>query len=234
MSTLTPALVASITLANRRVEATKGPGEVFLAYLEFFEDIVTFAAESFWLHSQLQNNCGKQNFDCAKSAHLKDLIDAILASFAKDASGLLHGESEDVVRLGVAEAFLTRLDDLAATTAMGARMSALFSPSLRLADLEWAIDHSRRRYRVRLNVAADTPRITPPDNCITIMRLCDAFSVTMLKTCRWSQTPWSDSDEYASHRLDVINRRRRSLGQTEIRDVCPIGAPLSITEGGAK
>jgi hypothetical protein len=114
-------------------------------------------------------------------------------------------------------------------------MSALFSFSLRRADFVWALDHSRRRYRVRPNVAADTPHISlPPADCITVVRLCDGLKITLRKTCLWSAIPWADSDEYAEHRLGLINRRRRSLGQTEIRDVRLLGAPLSIFEGGAR
>lgn len=85
-------------------------------------------------------------------------------------------------------------------------------------DRVWALDNSRRAYRVRRCQSGDLPdRPWPPSpHLITIVRLPDAFRITLAETCLGARMPLTDSDEYALHRLAIINRSRRARGEVEV------------------
>ena len=90
-------------------------------------------------------------------------------------------------------------------------------------DREWALDNSRRAYRVRRSEIGDPglaqkePRPWPayPD-FITIVRLSDGFRIPLTATCSGTRMLFNDSDAYAEHRLDIVNRARRARGEVEV------------------
>ncbi|WP_342111630.1 hypothetical protein [Methylobacterium sp. SI9] len=85
-------------------------------------------------------------------------------------------------------------------------------------DREWALDNSRRAYRVRRSQAGDMPARPwrPSPHLITIVCLHDAFSIVLTETCLGARMPFTDSDDYALHRLAIINRARRARGEVEV------------------
>lgn len=70
-------------------------------------------------------------------------------------------------------------------------------------DLEWAIDHSRRRYRVRPSHPDDHPglRCGAGDigRSITVVRLHDARRLVFAAACSAFPT-WADTDAWAAQR----------------------------------
>lgn len=83
----------------------------------------------------------------------------------------------------------------------------MISTSLQLDDFLWALDHSRRRYRVRPTRLGDQsfkPGPTFP-GLITVVSMDSAHRVVMAARCGLFPDEWEDSDRYASARLNAIN-----------------------------
>lgn len=86
----------------------------------------------------------------------------------------------------------------------------MISRSLQLDDFLWALDNSRRRYRVRPTRLGDlTFRFgeTYP-GLITVVSMNGIHRVVMTARCEVSPGPWLDTDAYADFRLLAINRKR--------------------------
>ncbi|WP_267359854.1 MULTISPECIES: hypothetical protein [unclassified Methylobacterium] len=77
-------------------------------------------------------------------------------------------------------------------------------------DYLWALDHSRRRYRVRPTRLGDlTLRFgeTYP-NLITVVSMDGKHLVVMAAKCKVASGRWHNTDAYADFRLLAINRKR--------------------------
>ncbi|GJD58847.1 hypothetical protein [Methylobacterium dankookense] len=77
-------------------------------------------------------------------------------------------------------------------------------------DFLWALDNSRRRYRVRPTRRNDLSAypIQDPAGFITVVMVRGGAPVVMKDTCGISPGPWFDTDAYADFRLLAINRAR--------------------------
>lgn len=77
-------------------------------------------------------------------------------------------------------------------------------------DFLWALDHSRRRYRVRHTRCDDLHPlpIREPQGFISVVRIRGGAPVVMAAQCGISPGEWIDSDAYAEFRLLAINRHR--------------------------
>lgn len=77
-------------------------------------------------------------------------------------------------------------------------------------DFLWALDNSRRRYRVRPTRPGDLtfrPGETYP-GLITVVSMTKPLYTVMAARCGVSPGPWLDTDAYADFRLLAINRKR--------------------------
>jgi hypothetical protein len=83
-------------------------------------------------------------------------------------------------------------------------------------DREWAVDHSRRKYRVRPSVVEDHSAFACGalnlDLCITIIRLADGKQWLFHKSCHQLPHKFVDSDRYAEARIVIAERSAREQG----------------------
>jgi len=85
-------------------------------------------------------------------------------------------------------------------------------PLLQHDDFLWALDHSRRRYRVRPTRLGDQfggPKPSYP-GLITVVSLDGGRRVVMAARCGLFPHRWQDTDRYASARLNAISMGARA------------------------
>jgi hypothetical protein len=83
----------------------------------------------------------------------------------------------------------------------------MISRTLQLDDFLWALDNSRRRYRVRPTRLGDPFRDARPDypGLITVVSVNGIHRVVMAARCGLFPDDWEDTDRYASARLNAIS-----------------------------
>jgi hypothetical protein len=81
-------------------------------------------------------------------------------------------------------------------------------PALKV-DREWAVDHSRRKYRVRPSVVEDHSAIACGalilDMCIAITRIADGKQWILAEYCTQFPHAYEDSDGYCAARINRAN-----------------------------
>ncbi|MGH1571375.1 hypothetical protein ACRAWG_12600 [Methylobacterium sp. P31] len=86
-------------------------------------------------------------------------------------------------------------------------------------DFLWALDHSRRRYRVRPTRLGDqfgNPKPAYP-GLVTVVSMNGIHRVVMAERCGLFPDEWEDTDRYASARLNAISMGRRARQRGGIR-----------------
>lgn len=95
---------------------------------------------------------------------------------------------------------------------MSLRISRKLSPD----DLEWALDHSRRRYRVRVARPDDNPNLKGSEHFLAVVPVNGATPSVMAPRCGLFPHDWRDDDDYAVARLDAIARSGALRHQREL------------------
>ena len=101
----------------------------------------------------------------------------------------------------------------------------LISRDLHPDDFEWALNNSRRKYRVRLSTYVDEPRTkSGMSHGIGIIRICDGHKIFL--SAQWPPTalgPWRDTDAWAEGRLAAYWASCTANGRT------PSMRPLTVS-----
>ncbi|KQP24984.1 hypothetical protein [Methylobacterium sp. Leaf100] len=92
----------------------------------------------------------------------------------------------------------------------------MISRNLSPNDFAWALDASRRAYRVRPTTFGDlrTLGLTNVSGFITVVCLHSAVTTTMRAECGLFPDAWEDTDSYARRRLNAIAGSRTRRTQT--------------------